>query len=101
MFRAKLFIVCLLGVAILSAGCNPADPPPAVTPSLIVPIASPYPTPKPSHDAQIHLSWFYKPPENVAIDNLPAYFDTFILTHKDEGARDQLLSLGVKKPILE
>lgn len=98
MTRANLLIASLLGIMVLSAGCKTNDPPivsPTITagPHLI--------TPKPSLDAQIHLSWFYKPPENVAIDNLPAYFDTFILTHKDEEARDQLLSLGVKKPILE
>lgn len=98
MTKAKLLIAsAMLGIVILSIGCQPNNPV-VVSPTSI--LLSPTPSTQ-SQDTNIHIAWFYKPPENGTIDSLPTFFDTFILTHKDEDTRDQLLNRGVKKPILE
>ena len=47
----------------------------------------------------IQLAWFYKPPEKDSLPVLAENYDIFVLTHKDEGQRDRLKSLGVKSPI--
>lgn len=47
----------------------------------------------------IQLAWFYKPPEKESLPILAENYDIFVLTHKDEGQRDALKSLGVKSPI--
>lgn len=47
----------------------------------------------------IQLAWFYKPPEKESLPVLAENYDIFVLTHKDEGQRDQLKSLGVESPI--
>ncbi len=49
----------------------------------------------------IRLAWFYKPPSDGQLDPLVKYFDFFVLTHKDEPARDWLLANGVTSPILQ
>jgi hypothetical protein len=49
----------------------------------------------------IRLAWFYKPPNVGQLDLLRQYFDFFILTHKDEVARDWLKDNGVTAPILQ
>ena len=47
----------------------------------------------------IQLAWFYKPPEKESLTTIAENYDIFVLTHKDEGQRDRLKSLGVKSPI--
>jgi hypothetical protein len=46
----------------------------------------------------VRLAWFYKPPDEEQIDRVAQTFDFFILTDKDEAARDQLKSAGVDTP---
>jgi hypothetical protein len=47
----------------------------------------------------IQLAWFYKPPEKESLPVLAENYDIFVLTHKDEGQRDTLKSMGVESPI--
>ncbi len=49
----------------------------------------------------IHLAWFYKPPSQVPLESLASTFDFFILTHKDEAARDRLLASGRQGQVLQ
>ena len=50
---------------------------------------------------EIKLAWFYKPPNGGQLNPLVEHFDIFILTHKDEEERDQLLAQGISSPILQ
>lgn len=74
----------------------PSPEPPTATVSPTVP-----PSIEPDRNAfeKVQLAWFYKPPDNSLLPVLAENFDIFILTHKDEGQRDALRSLGVKSPI--
>ena len=49
----------------------------------------------------IRIAWFYKPPENGDLAAVAENFDFFILTRKDEEARERLRDLGVSQPILQ
>jgi hypothetical protein len=49
----------------------------------------------------VRLAWFYKPPEAGQMDPVAEYFDFFILTYKDEKARDELKAKGVSAPFSE
>mgnify|MGYP001561361660 CR=1 FL=1 len=62
------------------------------------PVAQPTPTPfpptpatvfaPPFPDKIVQIAWFYKPPTDGDLAVLAEYFDVFVLTHKDEAARD-------------
>ena len=47
----------------------------------------------------VQLAWFYKPPEKESLPILAENYDIFVLTHKDEGQRDTLKSMGETTPI--
>ncbi len=49
----------------------------------------------------VQLAWFYKPPADGNLSVQAHYFDNFILTRRDEAARDQLQALGVSVPIVQ
>jgi len=53
-----------------------------------------------SHDL-VQLAWFYKPPANGDLKTPAAYFDNYILTRRDEAARESLKTLGAGGPFLQ
>jgi hypothetical protein len=61
----------------------------AITPAATQSVSSAYP------DDVSHLAWFYKPPQESDFDFVADHFDFFILTHKDETARDQFRQAGL------
>jgi hypothetical protein len=67
------------------------------TPPSITPAKTPTTTP----GDIVRLAWFYKPPEEGQLGLVAKYFDFFILTYKDEKARDELKSRGVSAPFAE
>ena len=82
-------------------GCNSAEQiPPTSTVISQQAIASTVPdsTPTPLPVDIIRLAWFYKPPQDSQFDMVAQNFDFFILTHKDENARDQLRIKGIDSP---
>ncbi len=97
-------LVLLLGfLAISLPACSTAltattpTPHPTGHPSLL-----PQPATAPAESVPVvHLAWFFKPPIHVPTVALPRAFDTFILTHKDEAARDSLRASGRGGPILQ
>jgi hypothetical protein len=48
-----------------------------------------------------NLAWFYKPPTDGNLALIAQNFSSVILTKNDESVRDQLLSMGIKSPVLE
>jgi hypothetical protein len=52
-----------------------------------------------ANNPAIQLAWFYKPPARDLFPVLQENFDFLILTHKDEGQRDELRTMGVTAPI--
>lgn len=100
----KRFLLILFLASFLTS-CLPALPSteatrtgagaPAKTPS------PPTITP-PGNVIRPQLAWFYKPPlDQDEFFFLASAFDFFILTRGDEAERDQLLSLGANRPILQ
>lgn len=55
----------------------------------------------PFFDKTVQIAWFYKAPTDGDLAVLAAYFDVFVLTHKDETARDTLRAMGVTAPFLQ
>lgn len=109
LYRHKL-VFNLLILTILFSGCIPQTQSTQVFPSTsTAPAAAshfalqnPASIPAPSYPEDvIRLAWFYKPPENESPATLAKYFDTFILTHKDETVRDRLVGLGANHPIYQ
>lgn len=49
----------------------------------------------------VNLVWFYKPPAETDFELLIQNFGFFILTHKDEVARDKLKAIGAEGPFLQ
>ena len=49
----------------------------------------------------IKLAWFYKPPADGNVNLVAENFSTFIMTKGNEATRDQLISLGAQRPVLE
>ncbi len=97
MFR-KLFLV----LAILVAGCVPATEPDiapvaasGASSGQILAASTPFP------GSVVRLAWFYKPPSQADAATLAGLYDTFILTKLDEDFRNQLVSAGVREPILQ
>ena len=90
-----ILIVILLGI--YAANQPPATPAPTSTiEQSQQSIVSTTPTPTyAAPENVVELAWFYKPPEEGQIDRVAKTFDFFILTYKDEAARDQLKSAGV------
>ena len=109
-FRLAIGILSLL-LAILivvlvaqRAPSNESAQPPTSVPATMLPTtdlstAAPEGIPDNTFE-DIQLAWFYKPPEKESLPILAENYDIFVLTHKDEGQRDTLKSLGVKSPIL-
>ena len=99
--------VLLLGVALVYIGyqagqqsqrvpaatSQPTDP---AGQSLLIATPDHSPTARPN--PLIRLAWFYKPPEDEQLDLVAQNFDFFVLTYKDESARDELKSKGVTAP---
>ncbi len=73
---------------------------PVPTPTDILPVTQPSLTPTLAAPMKIRQAWFYKPPQ-TGLENLPANYEFFILTHNDEAARDRLKALGVQTPVLQ
>jgi hypothetical protein len=100
--RILIIVLAILIVALLFVVLFPetAAPPPA-EPTLVVPTP---PTPEADiyqeTNQAVRLAWFYKPPADGLLPVLAQNYHVFILTHKDEGERDALKSLGVESPIL-
>ena len=97
---AILIVVLIVGrlLSLESASHPPAD----VTATIVNTAVSPTPALESASDhafENIQLAWFYKPPEKDSLPTLVENYDIFVLTHKDEGQRDTLKSLGVKSPI--
>ncbi len=49
----------------------------------------------------LRLAWFYKPPREAEWRQVAQRFDTFILTHNDEDARDAMKAAGAAAPFLQ
>ena len=93
-----LLIVILIVQRLPSSESTP--PPTGATATLVATDIPPSPENTPEHPFEdIQLAWFYKPPDKESLPTLAENFDIFVLTHKDEGQRDTLKSLGVKSPI--
>ena len=52
-------------------------------------------------NSMVSLAYFYNPPTNIDVGTLAQNFNTFVLTHGDEGWRDQLIANGIQTPILQ
>jgi hypothetical protein len=68
---------------------SPLPSPQAISPAATQSVSSAYP------EDVSHLAWFYKPPQDSDFDFVADHFDFFILTHKDETARDQFRQAGL------
>ena len=98
-------LVAISGVFfILYVSAQQLEPIPTPTPTIAtevnlqaLDVTRPAPTAAPLEDV-IRLAWFYKPPEEGQLDLVAQNFDHYILTYKDEGARDALKSQGVAVP---
>ncbi|MGZ9166118.1 MAG: putative glycoside hydrolase [Anaerolineales bacterium] len=77
---------------------SPTNIPATVAATAIPSTSSPENTTEQAFE-NIQLAWFYKPPEKESLPILAENYDIFVLTHKDEGQRDTLKSLGIKSPI--
>jgi len=68
------------------------------------PQATPAPLPPYSYLAanafEPRFAFYYKPPENIGLDQLARVFSLFILNPDDTQPRDQLLGWGARRPIL-
>lgn len=97
-----LLQVILLFTMLISSSCQGRV---ASAPTIAVPVkeVTPVPSIPPLYDGHYnHLTWFYKPPSDFAVERVAKDFDLFILTHKDEQKRDQLKSLGADQaPFLQ
>jgi hypothetical protein len=106
MKKKSYFIVVLIAVSGMlfigyhsfrqAAPALTATPTPFNQQQAIVPTES-APTQIPLEDV-VRLVWFYKPPEEGQLDLVGRHFDFFILTHKDEAARDQFREEGITVP---
>ncbi|MCX6078183.1 MAG: putative glycoside hydrolase [Chloroflexi bacterium] len=65
------------------------------------PTRTPTPTSQPSQNFPVRLAWFYKPPTDGNFSQIASKYDFFIMSKGDEHDRDQLLSLGATRPILQ
>lgn len=73
----------------LPAPPTPLSPTQPISPAATQSVSSAYP------DDVSHLAWFYKPPQESDFAFVADHFDFFILTHKDEAARDQFRQAGL------
>lgn len=71
-----------------------------LTPSAIQ-LNTPSPQPTPFDPIETRIAWFYKPVKDEDLPWLASHYSFFILTRKDEDERDQLLTLGIPKPVLQ
>jgi hypothetical protein len=96
----------VLAIFLLLSSCMPKENNPAQ-----VEIVPPAPTKEeqplpqvvwtPYENYQTGFAWFYKPPEQSLWPLLPVYYDFFILTHRDEEARDTLRNMGINAPFYQ
>jgi hypothetical protein len=97
-----LLQVILSFIVLISSGCQgriASAPTIAVPDKKVTPVPSVTPLYKGNYN---HLTWFYKPPSDIAAESVAKGFDLFILTHKDEQMRDQLKALGADQaPFLQ
>ncbi len=95
--------VCLILLAVTLSSCStPMSATPPEASSTGQPTMLPHTLTAPVvPEPVVHLAWFFKPPRQIPIEALPAAFDVFILTHKDEAARDRLRANGRGGPILQ
>jgi hypothetical protein len=61
--------------------------------------SAPEVTATPLPENVIRLTWFYKPPDEAQMNQVAEKTDFFILTHKDEPARDELRAKGNTAPV--
>ena len=99
-----LLAILIVVLVAQRAPSNESAQPPTSVPATMLPTtdlstAAPEGIPDNTFE-DIQLAWFYKPPEKESLPILAENYDIFVLTHKDEGQRDTLKSLGVKSPIL-
>ena len=93
-----LLIVILIGR--YAANQPAAAPTPAPT-SESAPQSAVSPVPTPTYASPedvVELAWFYKPPEEGQLGRVAEAFDFYILTYKDEPARDQFKAAGITAP---
>ena len=57
--------------------------------------------PSPAAPVDIRIAWFYKPISDEELFQLASHYTFFILTRNDETERDELLALGIPKPVLQ
>ena len=57
------------------------------------------PTPYSFQGDTVQLVWFYRPPNDANLMRLSENFDKFILTQQDVDEQQELISLGVNRPI--
>ena len=96
-------VLCLILLAVTLSSCStPMSATPPEASSTGQPTMLPHTLTAPVvPEPVVHLAWFFKPPRQIPIEALPAAFDVFILTHKDEAARDRLRANGRGGPILQ
>ena len=102
-----LVLVILLVVFVMQRLSRPESTPSPINVTATVDDTPLSPTASPESEVassdhsfeDIQLAWFYKPPEKDSLPTIAENYDIFVLTHKDEGQRDRLRSLGVKSPI--
>lgn len=86
-------VVCLVGLASLTASQPPAqaqtrlEPPPDPRLGL-------------GTSFQTRFAYYYKPPENMGLDELARRFNVFILNSDNDETRNSLLALGGGRPML-
>ena len=76
----------------------PATPTSTSQPSIVSSTSVPEDLPTPYSGDFVRLAWFYKPPDGTQMDLVTQNMDFFILTHKDENARDEFRADGVTAP---
>ena len=101
-----VIVITLFVVVITTSSPTPmsGDPLAAsiiLTPSATQPNYTPSLQPTPVLPFEIRIAWFYKPVKDENLPFLASHYSFFILTRKDEPERDQLLAMGIPRPVLQ
>lgn len=109
--QKSLLILSVIAIALSAIVLTTSSPPPTsdepvaasllLTPSATQLDRTPSPQATPAPPIEVRIAWFYKPVKDEELPILASRYSFFILTRKDEPERDQLLAMGIPKPVLQ